>query len=388
MNVNVPDRLVTGWRSLSVPVRWAGGLGAGLVAAEVILAAIGYATGGAGPEGPPLSSYATTPRGLAAYAELLHDEGRAVTRLRTGLDDARLDAAATVVLLGPDRVPEAEAGALRDFLASGGRLIAGGPQPDWLRRVIPGAPMWSPAGAADVSPLAPVEEVDGVRRVRTDGRGSWAAGGDALPLLGGNGVVASVASAGPGRVVLLADASMLSNRRLGHADNAAFGLAAAGEGRPVLFAEEAHGYEAATGLRALPGRWRAALGGLLLATLVGMWAAGRRLGPPEESGRSFTPPRHAFADAQGVNLARTRSPEEAIAPLKAAAQRRLRTRAGLGPSACGEALRSAAERLGLTRDEAAALVAPVTSDAEVLAAGSAAAKLAGAGTARRGGDGP
>jgi len=379
--VRVPDRLVDRWRRLSVPARWAGGLAAGLAAAEVILAAIGYATGGAGPEGPPLSSYATTPRGLAAYAELLRDQGRAVTRLRTGLDDTRLDPAATLVLLGPDRVGAAEAGALRDFLGSGGRLIAGGPQPDWLRRVTPGAPKWLPAGAPEVFPLAPVDEVDGVRRVRTDGRGSWAAGGDALPLLGGDGVVASVASAGPGRVVLLADASMLSNRRLGDADNAAFGLAAAGAGRPVLFAENAHGYAAATGLSALPGRWRAALSGLLLATLLGMWSAVRRLGPPEEPGRPFTPPRHAFVDAQGANLARTRSPEEAIAPLKAAARERLRRRAGLGPLAGKDALQAAGPGLGLTPAETGALVTPVTADADVVAAGSAAAKLARAGTA-------
>lgn len=386
--MSAPPRLVARWRRLSVPVRWAGGLVAGLAAAELILAAIAYATGGAGPEGPPLSSYATTPRGLAAYAELLRDQGRPVTRLRSGLDDARLDAAATVVLLGPDRVPEAEAGALRDFLAAGGRLIAGGPRPDWLGRVIPEVSRWSPEGAPYAFPLAPVEEVAGVRRVRTDGRGSWTAGGDALPLLGGEGTVASVASVGPGRVVLLADASMLSNRRLGDVDNAAFGLAAAGEGRSVLFAEAAHGYGVATGLGALPARWRITLGGLVLATLVWMWAAGRRLGPPEESGRPLGPPRHAFADAQGINLARTRSLEEAIAPLKAAARARLGRGAGLGPSADEDALLAAGERLGLTGDETSALVEPVTSDAEVLAVGRAAAKLAGAGTARRGGDAP
>lgn len=381
-----PRRLGARWRSLSAPVRWAGGLVAGLVAVRLLLAAMGYATGGGGPEGPPLSSYATTPGGLAAYAELLRDEGSPVTRLRSSLDEARLDPGATVVLLGPDRVGEAEAGALREFLATGGRLIAGGPGPGWLRRVIPGAPAWSPAGMPDAVPLAPVGEVDEVRRVRTDGRGSWTAGGVALPLLGGEGTVASVASVGLGRAVLLADASMLTNRRLGDADNAAFGLAAAGQGRPVLFAEEAHGYGAATGLGALPTRWRFALGGLVAATLVGMWAMGRRLGPPEGAGRELGRPRHAYADAQGINLSRTRSPEEAIAPLKAAAQARLRTRAGLGPSAGGEALRSAAERLGLTGDEVAALVAPVASDAEVMAAGRAAAKLAGAGAARGGGD--
>lgn len=373
------------WRGRRSAVRWGGALLAGLVLLELTLAAIGYATGGSGPQGPPLSSYSTTGDGLAAYAGLLRNEGRAVTQLRTRLDDARLDAGATVVLLGPDRVTDAEAGALRSFLAAGGRLIAGGPEPAWLRRVIPDAPAWSAAGAPVARPLAPVEEVAGVRRVRTAGRGSWSGGG-ALPLLGGAGgagIVASVAAAGAGRVVLLADASMLSNRRLDQADNAAFGLAAAGPARPVLFAEAAHGYGASTGLGALPARWRAALVGLAGAALVWLWAMGRRLGPPEAAGRSLPPPRHAFVDAQAINLARTGSPEEAIAPLKTAATDRLRRRAGLAPTAGAPALRAAAVRFGLTDEEASALLTPVSSDAQVVAAGRAAAKLAGPVEARR-----
>lgn len=365
------------WRALNPAVRWGGGLLVSLMVLELILVAAGYATGGSGPEGPPLSSYATSRGGLAAYAELLRDRGHEVIRLRTRLDDAGLDAAATVVLLGPDRVTAAEIGALRDFLVDGGRVVAGGPDPAWLPRLIPDAPAWSPAGAPLAVPLAPVEEVASVSRVRTAGRGSWNGGG-ALPLLAGDRTVASVASARAGRVVLLADASMLSNRWLDAADNAAFGLAAAGPGRPVLFAEAAHGFGPATGLRALPVRWRTALVGLAGAAVVWMWAMGRRLGPPETARRSPPPPRHAFVDAQAINLARARAPEEAIAPLKAAARSRLRRRGGLPPSADEPALRSVAERLGLTEEEAAALVEPVSSDAQVLAAGRAAAKLAGA----------
>jgi len=83
----------------------------------------------------------------------------------------------------------------------------------------------------------------------------------------------------------------------------------------------------------------------------------------------------------GANLARTRSPEEAIAPLKAAARERLRRRAGLGPLAGKDALQAAGPGLGLTPAETGALVTPVTADADVVAAGSAAAKLARAGTA-------
>jgi hypothetical protein len=113
-------------------------------------------------------------------------------------------------------------------------------------------------------------------------------------------------------VLLLARSSPLQNRLLGRADNAALGLALAGEaGRPVVFVETVHGYGLASGLAAIPDRWLWVLGGLLVAALTWMLARGRRLGPPERERRELPPPRRAYVEALGAALARTRSPQAA-----------------------------------------------------------------------------
>src|SRR5207249_7350779 len=102
---------------------------------------------------------------------------------------------------------------------------------------------------------------------------------------------------GRGRVALLADASPLQNRFLGEADDAALGLALAGpRKRPVAFVESVHGYGRASGVRAIPTSWRWALGGLVLAALVLIWARGRRLGPAERTTRDLPPPRRDYVD--------------------------------------------------------------------------------------------
>jgi hypothetical protein len=76
-----------------------------------------------------------------------------------------------------------------------------------------------------------------------------------------------------------ADASPLLNSRLATRDDAAFGLAVAGAGRPVAFLERAR-VRPGQGGGALPGRFRGALVLLALAGGVLMLARGRRLGLP------------------------------------------------------------------------------------------------------------
>ena len=138
--------------------------------------------------------------------------------------------------------------------------------------------------------------------------------------------------AGRGRIALLADSSPLQNRLLGEADNAALALALSGRG-PLTFVESVHGYGPARGLAALPARFGWALIGLALAALVFMVARGRRLGPPEPERRDLPPPRRAYVDALAATMARGKEREEAVAPVRAEARRRLARRAGLGPQA-------------------------------------------------------
>ena len=288
------------------------------------------------PSGPESSSFATSPHGLAAYADLLRRAGHPVTRLRETPADAELDPGTTVVVLDPESPDESDAAALRRFAERGGRLLAGGALPDaWLAELVPAEPDWSGAPVRRSAALAPVPEVAGVGRVRAAGPGSWRETGEALAVLGDRrGALAAVATAGRGRILLLADASPLQNRLLGEADNAALGLALAGpRTRPVAFVESVHGYGAASGLAAIPAHWLAALAGFVLAALVLMVARGRRLGPPELEARELPPPRRDYVESLAAALARTKRPAESAEPVRAEVRERIARRAGLSADA-------------------------------------------------------
>ncbi|MGI8596784.1 MAG: DUF4350 domain-containing protein [Thermoleophilaceae bacterium] len=351
-----------------------------VVAVNVLIATLGGLV--TRPGGPPSSTYATAPEGLAAYADLLARNGHDVSRVRARADRAPLGRDATVVVLDPDSVSAPEGRALRRFVSEGGRLVAGGTYPErWLRRVVPRAPRWERRGVARAQVLAPVPESAGVGVARGAGRGAFGAGGDALPVLGRPGrAVMAVAAVGRGRVVLMADASPLQNRHLARADNAALGLAlAGGRNRPVAFLESAHGFGEATGIEAIPLSWRLAIGGLALAGLLFMVARGRRLGPAEERVRALPPPRSAYVSAIAGAIARTKRRDEGVAPVRAAARSSLERRTGVPRDASEERLRRAAERVGLSEPELRAMRGRVGTDEEVMAVGRALARLNGAG---------
>jgi hypothetical protein len=326
------------------------------------------------PTGPPFSSYSTTPDGTAGLFELLEREGHRVERLRGELTGASLDAGATVFVLGADRMTSEESGALRDFAERGGRLVAGGPEPHWLAPVADGLPEWSPGGSETLRPLVPAPEVRELGRVRADGFGTWETGSAALPVLGGEtGPVLLSQRLGRGGALLMADVSPVQNAALDEADNAALALGLAGEsGRKVIFVEGVHGFGESRGLAALPDDWKWMLAGLGLAGLMGVWAMGRRFGPPEDERRPLPPPRRAFVDAQALTLARTGRPQEAAEPVRRAARERIARRAALGPEAGEQQLRAAAEHLGLTPEETDAVLGP---GGDVVAAGRALARL-------------
>ena len=173
--------------------------------------------------------------------------------------------------------------------------------------------------------------------MKTAGDGRWTRAGDAQRALAGDeGALLLVRPAGRGRVALLADTSPLQNRLLDEADNAALALALGGRG-PLTFVESVHGYGPQRGLAALPARFGWALIGLLLAALVFMAARGRRLGPPERERRELAPPRRAYVDSLAATMARGKAREEAVAPVRAEARRRLARRAGLRDEADEEA---------------------------------------------------
>jgi hypothetical protein len=350
---------------------------------NIALSLLDSSTRGADDTAPRSSSLSTGRDGLAAYAELLRRNGHATEAQRGNVTDTALSPAETLVVLDPVGFDRDEDRAVRRFVERGGRLVAGGAgATGLLAALLIDPPAWSSAGVQNAEPLGGAPEISGLDSVRTAGEGSWSESGATTPILGdGSRVLATVAALGRGRVILLADPSPLQNRLLARADNAGFGLAAAGNGRTVVFAEGTHGYGEASGLGAIPGRWQAALVGLTLAALLGIVAAGRRLGPPENAARPLPPARREYVDAVAVSLARTNRPAEALGPLQAAARARLARRAGLPPTATEQQLRAAAARLGWSAPETDALFAPPRTEVDVVAAGGALAR------ANAGGDG-
>jgi hypothetical protein len=365
------------WRAMRPGARALVVLLALVLGLNLLTAGVTVMTGGSGPGGPTSSSYATGADGMAAYADLLVRHGHPVLQLRVSLDEADLDPGTTLVLADPGGLTDAEGRAMAAFVAAGGRLVAAGTGVEPLLAGLPGrGPEWGGGRVDSAGPLVPVPEVAGVARVEAGGSGEWRRAGGTLPILGGpDGVLATVATVGRGRVVAVADASPLQNRMLARADNAAFALNAAGDGRPVAFGEAHHGYGRGTGLRALPSRWRWALAGGFLAAAVWMWSRGRRLGPPDEVERSTPPARRAYVEAMAGALARTRQPEVVVAPLQDRARRRLAIRAGLPPDAGEQELRDAARQLGLAPEEVDSLFRPPRSEADVVAVGRAMAHL-------------
>jgi len=229
--------------------------------------------------------------------------------------------------------------------------------------------------------LAPAPETGAAANVRTAGDGHWRAAGDAQPVVGGpGGAVVLVRTAGRGRIALVADPSPLQNRLLDQADNAALALALSGPG-PLTFVESAHGYGTATGLAALPARFRWALALLGLSALALIAARWPRLGPVEPPDEPLFPPRRAYVDALAATLAKTHDRAAAIQSVRSAARERLARRSALGRDATAETWTAAARAAGLDDDERRALQEGIDDDG--IAAGRALARLNGGGKERQ-----
>jgi hypothetical protein len=196
--------------------------------------------------------------------------------------------------------------------------------------------------------------------VQTDGRARYTRTPAARPVLTARGTtMLAVARHGRGQVLLLADSSAVQNKQLGHDSNALLALRLAGApGRPVRFYESVHGFGAQRGLRALPGNWKLALIGLVLAGLVWLIARGHRLGPPERTSDGGAPARRLYVDAMAATLARTHAPAEASEPLRADALDKLAARGAAG-------------------DEIPELAHPANTDQELVALGTASARIRG-----------
>jgi hypothetical protein len=295
-----------------------------------------------------------------------------------------LPAGITLFVLDPETLTPGEVDALRGYVQRGGRLVIGGNPVTWLDGLVPSPPQVVEGGIATFGEghpvarvLAPVPETTGVDAITIDGTTTFR-GGSGLPIVGDDeSEVATLQDVGQGRIVLLADTSMLDNALLDEADNAAFGLDLAGPPTiPVYFAEGVHGYGTSTGFAAVPLKWRIALFGLALAALVWMFATGHRIGAPEDVSRDLPPPRSAYIEALATTLARTRRPAEAVAPVRAAVREKLARRAGLGTEASLDEIRLSAAA-ALAPEEIEAVFSDSGDDVSIITTGRAVVRLEG-----------
>jgi hypothetical protein len=287
-------------------VRLVLGIAACLVGFAFVLAIVDRLT--PKPSGPPSSSYATTPRGLAAYASVLQRNGHPVRRIRTRVADERPPTDQTLVVLDPDVMEPQEARAIGDWVRAGGNLVAGGAgDASWLDEVLSDPPSWKPGDGGERRTLVPVGVTAGVEEVVSDD-GAWHELGGALPVIGpADGPLLVTTRQGRGSVSLLADTTPLTNARLDQADGAALGVAlAGGDRRTVAFLETVHGYGVSRGFGGLPSNVKWALLGLALTALLAVWAAGRRFGPPEDPDTEPPPPRMAYVDALAAAFVRAK----------------------------------------------------------------------------------
>ncbi len=351
----------------------------GLIVVNLVAQALDRAVGGDQPGGATGSSYATAPDGLAAFSTLLTHYDYNVEQRRGALSKRPLPDNATVFVLDPLAVTDTDSVTLLQFVENGGRLVIGGEAPFYLRHFRDRPPTWQRDGSTSWTQIGPM--FPNVHDIEASGLGAWSSPGSGRTIVGTDDrSLLTYERVGAGEMFFLADASPLENAYLGTGDNAAFGLALAGDpSRPVVFPEGTHGYGASRGLAALPNRWKIALILVALAALAFVWSRARRFGPPDRSARDLPPARAEYVQALSVTLERTHDQAGALLPAQRWARGRLAERAGLGVQPNDEELAHAARSFGCTSEETLALLAPVSDDASILALGRAVARVGGDG---------
>ncbi len=346
-----------------------------VVAVNLVARGLDDAVGGREPSGADSSSYATQSAGLAAFTELLTRYGHDIRRIRGDLADATLSPDETVILADPGTALTADdSDALRSFAESGGRLVMIGVDPSAASQIIDNTPGLQP-GRQHYRQFAPA--LDELTEVLSAGSRAYENEGDAEILVRDRDRVLALAQPlGAGDVVHIPAGIPHSFLYLDQADNAALGLLLTGDTRQtVVFVEGVHGYDRASGLSAIPSRWKVALLVLVAAAIVFAWARGRRLGPADEPNRTLPPARAEYVDALSGQLARTGEPGAALDGLGAWARRTAAMRAGLPPDASPHAVEDALRNLGLTDEEVDALRRAPRTEAEILALGRAATRV-------------
>jgi hypothetical protein len=269
-------------------------------------------------KGPAGSSFGTVGLGVAALADLADRFDYPYVRRVTPLDQADtfdrypLSRESVLVVLETS-LSEGAAADVEAFLAGGGQLVTS----------IDSTTHWT-SGFTGIDKTFVRQPTDGnladatvsmntnpaLASLKVKGSTSFdlsrAPGLNAVPLATRNDAVIAVSiPVGEGQLIALADSSMLTNDLLAEADNAAFALELLGNGsRPIVFAEEPHGFGASLTPTGLPSNVRWFLFGLLAATLLLMITKTKRNGPPELAHRELAPARSGYLLSLGATIDR------------------------------------------------------------------------------------
>jgi hypothetical protein len=375
------------WRK--IPWRWRAVLvvlGA-LVVAQLGVSLVSGIVGSAPAGNPSSSSFATTPTGLAALAQLMNDNGHRIDRLTRPVSDSALQIGSTLFIVDPSGWTKADSAAVRRFVGSGGHVVLAGKPPDTaLLAAMFGTndvPRWQDTSLTVAHAVGSTSVVKGVSLVSTGQAGSISAAGSARPILvGSHGVFAVSGEStvqGFPQAIFVAASAPLTNTDLAQRDNAAFALNLAGPpAAPVAFDEFDHGFgRTGGGLAGLPSWWRWGLGLALGAMIIWLLSAGRRFGPVEAASRQLIPPRMAYADALAAVLAALpdRRLFDSLEPLRTEARQLLCRRSGVQATTDDDELTAAARRTGVPDHVVSSVLDRPDSSSNAVALGAALAWL-------------
>ena len=231
--------------------------------------------------------------GYLAWYRLLRMSGMRVERLERPA--SALDGSiATLVAANNGRFSVADVAPLARFVRDGGRLIwisAGVDERDRAWKPLAFPRFRKGSGAIDAArPLVPSVVTRGVHAVYGDGSARIVPGAfpPDVPVLGDRtGAVLVRYALGRGRVVIVTDPSLFTNRNLARAGNARLALSIVTSGRAgsVAFDEAIHGYVADRSIWSVfPGPLRAAVIGVVVVAALALYGAAIRttpLLPPE-----------------------------------------------------------------------------------------------------------
>lgn len=321
--------------------------------------------------GPSGSSFVTDANGTGAWRELLLRTGSGAAQITQSLSEYPLDPQTTLIITDIRFASDTETDPVVAFVENGGHLVlALGPgvrSEFWdALQIESNGPTTSQNRFTPA--VASGSITQDISEVTTSGEVAFDHPHGQALLASPEGVLAYEEALGEGTVIMVADASVFSNRHLADTDNAAFAVAVT-KGRDVVFNEFGHGFlDEPSPEPVLPKSWSTTAYLLAISLLLYLLAIGRRFGPPESVVRTLHPPRTLFVESLASTLGRTPL-ADAAEPVRTEAIRRAFRKAGLGRDAAFAELVNLAPSIGIAPEDLRSIEHGVGSEEAALAAG-------------------